>query len=111
MWLVDALQEIVRTELSGLHCLKHFVSQLRGMEEVVHTMMRQEFVNSLLDELGAIPSGANGAGVVPLRELAGRHTAIDPEGDEKCDRMRALLAGITRQEKFDFTPPYVPLVL
>eukprot|EP00036_Acanthoecidae_sp_10tr_P022219 CAMPEP_0206328156 /NCGR_PEP_ID=MMETSP0106_2-20121207/22530_1 /ASSEMBLY_ACC=CAM_ASM_000206 /TAXON_ID=81532 /ORGANISM="Acanthoeca-like sp., Strain 10tr" /LENGTH=370 /DNA_ID=CAMNT_0053760819 /DNA_START=1 /DNA_END=1110 /DNA_ORIENTATION=+ len=107
---VEAL-DLIATELSGLHCLKHFVSQLHGMEDVVHTMMRQEFVNSLLDELGAVPGAVTTAGAAPLRVLADRHVSIDLDADEKCDRMRALLSGITRQQKFDFTAPYRKAVL
>lgn len=136
------------------------------MQDVVHQMMRQEFVASLLDDLAGVPAAVAAAGDTSLRELAARRRgAVGGEGgecrvilrsdcgylptiivtthhsllcsdtcahayamianthalihclfhifemplgeyDEKTDRMRALLSGITREHHFDFTTAY-----
>ena len=55
------------------------------MQDVVHQMMRQEFVASLLDDLAGVPAAVAAAGDAPLRELAARRRGA-AKGDvgERC---------------------------
>jgi hypothetical protein len=55
------------------------------MQDVVHQMMRQEFVASLLDDLAGVPAAVAAAGDAPLRELAARRRgAGGGDGGEQC---------------------------
>eukprot|EP00041_Stephanoeca_diplocostata_P032677 m.1054671 g.1054671 ORF g.1054671 m.1054671 type:complete len:1074 (+) comp24191_c0_seq1:218-3439(+) len=109
--LISTTKEILRSELNGLHCLKHLDSQLHEMHKVVHVMMQQEFINALLDDVGDMRGGLDHVAThVTLPDLLAAHQrrTRDEEEEERCEKLKALLAGITRHTgmHFAFASPY-----
>lgn len=51
--LIATTKEVLRTELQGLHCLRHMGSQLTEMHKVVVVMLEQAFNSIALEDFRA----------------------------------------------------------
>jgi vacuolar protein sorting-associated protein 54 len=106
--LIGTTQEILRTDLKGIHCLKHLGSQLSEMKKVVERMMQDELISSLIDDLAQLKERHRLTAATTLKELVADHL-VNAEidiSDSKDERLRALVSGVMRQQNVSFTEPY-----
>eukprot|EP00051_Salpingoeca_urceolata_P018626 m.263359 g.263359 ORF g.263359 m.263359 type:complete len:1118 (+) comp19240_c3_seq1:517-3870(+) len=118
--LIQATQEILQTELAGIHAVRHLSSQLSEMEKLIDRMLEGELVQFLIDQLQhdmeslgfAVADGAEDseecdgeADAATSSPVAGGSVVADSE-DEFDDRMVSLVTGLLRRRKYNFLDTY-----
>jgi len=87
--LIATTQEVLRTELHGLHCLRHMGSQLTEMQKVVVAMLEQAFNSIALEDFRAKLASMD-------------QNAAQPPIEDKRAKLNPLISGLIRARKLDF---------
>jgi vacuolar protein sorting-associated protein 54 len=101
--LITATQEVLRTELTGLHCLRHLSSQLTEMQKMVFALLEQGFVHSAVENLAGFCDPDN---LGWTRILDGNVELQDEELEGKSVKISPLISSMLCENKLDLVTPY-----
>ena len=106
--LIAATKEVLRTELNGVHCLRHLGSQLTEMQKVVFAMLEQSFVGTAVDDFRLFCEPDN---KFFFKTYDGNEALKEEELEFKSLKITPLLTSMVREQKLDVVAPYRKEVL